>query len=620
MEHVPYTIQLISDRINVKPIHFTSNFEQLISHAAKNKLEGKICKSGYVRPNSVLVLSRSIGYYNSAHFQGQMTFDVELVCDICHPVKGDEIFCEIVNLHQYGLRANAGEHNEISVYVMREHHSDFFDDPRLREHGLILVEVICTRCKLNDKKIIVTGKITRVYDEHSLQDYESKSVEIMSEADPSIQDLTLRHSDAVAASKTFFGYDFFIMGVKKILGTAQKDLTAWMLCSSSEMDEITAERRCGKMYRDARSLFNEFELLCPPQSYYNGTLIPSYRPIDRAFFKLWEIIHDFQLVPDLQTSQSIVIAHLAESPGAFIEATFKWRAGRAADLGTSVDHVFVMSLKDANDVSPGIPKADLIQNRFLNHPNFHLVFGGEDDGCIPDGYDRRQGDGSGNLFNLGNIKDFRADVSAMGGADFVTSDLGFEFSDVEDLREQSMSFPIFAQIVAILTIQKTGGNAVLKIFDVFTEVTAKMISILISFYEQSYLTKPYSSRSGNPEKYLVCKGFKSISDKDTSELYRMFEAWKLQEPFLGGEYRKNTSFVTDIEGIELSQAFKERVLQFNQVNVVQRQIRALNGMTSIMRSGRVSVGFKTVQIAKQETAARRWFTKYLPTSENDSAD
>ena len=242
MEHVPYNIQVISDRVNIRPMHFTSNFEQVITVAAKKKLEGKICKSGYVRPDSVLVLSRGLGYYNSAHFQGQITFDVELVCDICHPVRGDTIFCEVVNLHQYGLRANAGDNNEISVYVMREHHSDFFDDPKLREHCHILVEVICTRCKLNDTKIIITAKILRVFEQHTLQDYENKSVVITT--GNTFDELHLSNSSSVAECKTSLGYDFFIKGVKKILGTAQKDLKSFLLCSSmDEMDEAITVRR-----------------------------------------------------------------------------------------------------------------------------------------------------------------------------------------------------------------------------------------------------------------------------------------------------------------------------------------------------------------------------------------
>ena len=616
MEHVPYNIQVISDRVNIRPMSLTDNFEYVITNAAKNKLEGKVCKSGYVRPNSVLVLSRSLGYYNSAHFQGQITFDVELVCDICHPVRGDIIFCEVVNLHQCGLRANAGDSNEIYVYVMRDHHSDYFDDPKLREHAHILVEVICTRCKLNDTKIIITGKIVRVFEQFALQDYDNKSVDLTSvQGDVSFDDLKISSSTSLAECKTILGYDLFIKGVKKILGTAQKDLKNFLLCSSlEEADESTAERKCGKIYRDARSLMNEFELICPPHSYYSDGLVSPYKPIDRAFFKLWEIIHDFQLLPRYESGnpRKLVTAHLAESPGAFTEATFRWRAGLYADIETSIDQIFVMSLKSETKTSPGVPSADLLQNHFLNHPNFHQVYGGEEGSSIPESFQQRQGDNTGDLFNLGNILDIGADIVLVGGADFVTSDLGFEFSEVEDMREQCMMFPIFAQFVAVLTIQKSGGNAVIKVFDVFTEVTAKLIVMMTGFYQHAYLTKPYSSRSGNPEKYLVCKGFKSIARGQLETLYRIFEDWKQVEPFIGGEYHRNTSFVNEISGVLLPQTVTESILGFNHVNVVQRQIRALNGMTHVMRSGKIGITFKSSQVAKQENAARMWFRKYLP--------
>lgn len=56
-------------------------------------------------------------------------------------------------------------------------------------------------------------------------------------------------------------------------------------------------------------------------------------------------------------------------------------------------------------------------------------------------------------------------------------------------------------------MQKKGGHFVLKIFDIFSKLTVDLLYLLSSIYAEVYITKPYTSRLANSEKYIICKNF-----------------------------------------------------------------------------------------------------------------
>ena len=78
---------------------------------------------------------------------------------------------------------------------------------------------------------------------------------------------------------------------------------------------------------------------------------------------------------------------------------------------------------------------------------------------------------------------------------------------MENLQEQEAYKLIFGEILTALKLQKDGGNFVIKIFETYTKITIKLIQMLRQIYTKVYLSKPYTSRISNSEKYVVCKGF-----------------------------------------------------------------------------------------------------------------
>ena len=92
--------------------------------------------------------------------------------------------------------------------------------------------------------------------------------------------------------------------------------------------------------------------------------------------------------------------------------------------------------------------------------------------------------------------------------DLITGDGGFDFS-LDFNKQEILSINlIFSQICYAIAMQKKGGTLILKIFDIFSQVTIDMLYILSSLYGKVYICKPHTSRLANSEKYIICKNFK----------------------------------------------------------------------------------------------------------------
>ena len=254
------------------------------------------------------------------------------------------------------------------------------------------------------------------------------------------------------------------------------------------------------------------------------SLIKSIKPdfpplLNRAFLKMWEMLVEFDLIPE---TDNFVSSHLAEGPGSFIQATILFRELQAK-LGKikscAKDNYYGVTLHSDHDHL-------LMHEEFIKyfskeaHKRLHIMetksikeirdlYGGgknSSSGITNSGKIITNGD----LTKLNTIKQFAGGKDVIGftkPSDLVTSDGGFDWKR-ENLQEQEAYRLIFSEIVTALKVQKDGGNFVIKIFESYTKITIKMIELLRQLYSSVYIAKPYTSRISNSEKYLVCKGFK----------------------------------------------------------------------------------------------------------------
>ena len=118
----------------------------------------------------------------------------------------------------------------------------------------------------------------------------------------------------------------------------------------------------------------------------------------------------------------------------------------------------------------------------------------------------------GNIYKLDTILQFKKDVGNK--AHFITADGGFGMNQVENgyhIQEQVCLQLFYCEITTALTIQAKGGTFVLKIYDCFSKITSQLILLLTQYYKNVFIYKPFTSRSFNSEKYIICTEFKGIT-------------------------------------------------------------------------------------------------------------
>ena len=298
------------------------------------------------------------------------------------------------------------------------------------------------------------------------------------------------------------------------------------------------------LWDKAKKLGNDYELIYLPNKKNKYDSIASYQPLSRSYFKMWEIIHDFHLLND---SYNYTILCLAEGPGGFIEAINNYRKKQ-----NKIDNITGITLKSLNKDIPGWKKS----NKFLfDNKHIKITYGS---------------DNTGNLYNLNNIIYLKNNHNNI---DFITADGGFDFSNDFNNQEELSYRIIFCEIVTALATQKEGGTFVCKIFDTYTVITIKFLYLLYNFYEEVYITKPYTSRPANSEKYVVCKRFKGINESYLTLLFSYIKNWD--------HYYKD-NFNSFLSFIELPYVFLKKInvynnlLTNNQINNIEKTLSFIN--------------------------------------------
>jgi len=94
------------------------------------------------------------------------------------------------------------------------------------------------------------------------------------------------------------------------------------------------------------------------------------------------------------------------------------------------------------------------------------------------------------------------------------------FDDYKTVKEQeSFNFiDLFSELVKGLSILNNNGKLIIKLNDIFTLPTLKIILLCQSIFEEVYIYKPYYSRASDSIKYLVCinkneKAYNNINKK-----------------------------------------------------------------------------------------------------------
>ena len=317
---------------------------------------------------------------------------------------------------------------------------------------------------------------------------------------------------------------------------------------------------------------NEYELIHIPNKKRTSESVALYNPLSRSYFKMVEMIYDFNLLDIVD--DTFKSAHLAEGPGGFIEATYNI----SHKVGFKYYSYYGITLKSYSSDIPGWCNSTTL----TKCNNVNLTYGHDD---------------TGSLYNYQNIIDFVNKVG-IGSCNLVTGDGGFDFSFDFNKQEQSSFRLIFCEIVTSLFLQKIDGNLVCKFFDLYTFLTIKLLFFIGCFYEELYIFKPFTSRPGNSEKYVIAKGFRGIDYKYLEKLLEVIKMWDEDEEV----------YINDIFDSKIPSSFIKQIRNFNLVNS-KLQMKTISYTIELLNKKKGLSEINNI-VEKQVEKATDWCKKY----------
>jgi 23S rRNA U2552 (ribose-2'-O)-methylase RlmE/FtsJ len=206
--------------------------------------------------------------------------------------------------------------------------------------------------------------------------------------------------------------------------------------------------------------------------------IKNKKIVSRAFYKLWEILVDF----DIPTKGDSF--HICDAPGGFIQAMMAYKPN-------TIDLAFTVSLMSDDDQD--VPQYN---KSLLSNKNVRVL----------------ETMNKNDITNCATIIDILKKMKPCTNINVITGDGGItEKNGDYNNKEVNHLVLIASQILLGLSVLNNNGYFILKIFDIYTLDTVQLLMLLNGCFEEIYITKPNTSRPTNSEKYIVCKKFSKDS-------------------------------------------------------------------------------------------------------------
>jgi hypothetical protein len=137
------------------PFQLCASPEKYFKHYARDQLEGRCRKEGYISNHGVTIQSYSGGLL----FADSISFQVIFQVNACNPTLDTVTPCKILNNTKIGVRGIYQEvDNPIIFFVSREHNPNKnFDEYFIGQ--IIQVKILGTRFELNDTAISSIAEI-----------------------------------------------------------------------------------------------------------------------------------------------------------------------------------------------------------------------------------------------------------------------------------------------------------------------------------------------------------------------------------------------------------------------------------------------------------------------------
>jgi len=288
------------------------------------------------------------------------------------------------------------------------------------------------------------------------------------------------------------------------------------------------------------------------------------KKISRNFYKIWEMSFMFNIINQKMTLISL------DYDDIFINSIIKFK--EKLNNGIKDDKIYYFTSNKDNKI-----KSNIIN--IINHDEYDLEFI--------------------NKFKTKNIY-----------ANLITANIKIKW-DENNIQEQQAYKILLYKIVTALNLQIEKGNFIIKIFDIYTMVTIKILYLLSSFYEETYIYKPFLSRISNTEKYIICKKFKY--KQNSSELNNKL---KSLEDLLNIIISNPNKHIYDIyPNLNIESDYINKI-KFINIKLNNPQLIMINEIIKYIKENNYFGEKYHIYRNNQIEASKWWLQSYFPVSNN----
>lgn len=160
--HSEYTTRTLSDTVIIPPssLNQGKTLDELVIERLCGKVEGRCISDGYVRPESVEIVSRSLGCLENHDFAANMAFAVSYNCQVCNPMQGQVLDCVIDIADDTNIVCYVGdeETSPVELYLFKENHVGDAVFSALAPGDKIRVAIIETVVEFGKPKVLATAQ------------------------------------------------------------------------------------------------------------------------------------------------------------------------------------------------------------------------------------------------------------------------------------------------------------------------------------------------------------------------------------------------------------------------------------------------------------------------------
>ena len=156
--------------VQLVPQELDINIEKTLMTKLKKRYEGVCSRFGYIKPDTLQILHRSLGSFMKPHFNGHTRFEVLMVGEVCNPTQGMVVTAKVQAKNNLGILAESSvvarglaDLPLLDIIVPRRSAgiASEVDLDTISVGEEVFVEVLGKRYQLNDTKISIIGRIVK---------------------------------------------------------------------------------------------------------------------------------------------------------------------------------------------------------------------------------------------------------------------------------------------------------------------------------------------------------------------------------------------------------------------------------------------------------------------------